>query len=175
MTTIMARACAPRDPGSPADRDRTARAEAELGLEAAVLEALLDRGEEAGGVGTVDEPVVVGQRQVDHRADRDRRREPVSSVTTTARLTTAPVPRIADLRLVDDRGVEQRAAAAGVGQREGAAGQLVRADLVGAGALGQVGDLAGEAGDVEVAGVRITGTSRPRSVSTAMPRCSASW
>ena len=59
----------------------------------------------------------------------------------------------ADLRLVDDRRVEQRAAAAGVGQRERAAAELVRADLVGAGALGQVGDLAGEAAEVEVAGV----------------------
>ena len=43
--------------------------------------------------------------------------------------------------------------AAGVGDREGAAGQLVRPDLVGAGAVGEVGDLAGQAGDVEVAGV----------------------
>ena len=45
------------------------------------------------------------------------------------------------LRLVDDRGVEQRAPAAGVGQRERAAAQLVGRDLVGAGPLGQVGDL----------------------------------
>ena len=68
-----------------------------------------------------------------------------ASSTTTGRLTTAPVPRMRDLRLVDDRGVEQRAAAAGVGQRERAAAELVGRDLVGAGALGEVGDLAGDA------------------------------
>ena len=37
--------------------------------------------------------------------------------------------------------------------REGAAGELVGADLVVAGAVGQVGDLAGEAGEVQVVGV----------------------
>ena len=51
---------------------RSRLSEAEVGLERALLEPLLDRDEEAGGVGAVDEPVVVGQRQVDHRADRDR-------------------------------------------------------------------------------------------------------
>ena len=59
----------------------------------------------------------------------------------------------ADLRLVDDRGVEQGAARAGVGQREGAATELVGGDPVGAGALGEVGDLARHAAEVEVAGV----------------------
>ena len=59
-----------------------------------------------------------------------------------------------DLGLVDDRGVEQGARAADVGDREGAAGQLVRADLVVAGAGGEVGDVPGEAGDVQLVGVR---------------------
>ena len=58
-----------------------------------------------------------------------------------------------DLGLVDDRGVEERPEAAQVGDREGAAGELVRADLVGAGALGDVGDLLGQPGDRQVAGV----------------------
>src|SRR5688500_2245349 len=38
--------------------------EAELAVELAGLQALLDRAEEAGRVGAVDDPVVVGQRQV---------------------------------------------------------------------------------------------------------------
>ena len=65
----------------------------------ALLEALLDRREEAGGVGAVDDAVVVGQRQVDHRADRDD---------------------LAELRVVDDdralddgAGAEDRRPAAG--------------------------------------------------------------
>ncbi len=37
----------------------------------AALQASLDRSQEAAGVGTVDESVVVGQREVGHAADRD--------------------------------------------------------------------------------------------------------
>ena len=107
--------------------------------------------EEAGGVRAVDEPVVVGQRQVDHGADRDDLAER-RVLDDHGALDHAADAEDADLRQVDDRGVEQRAAAAGVGQRERAAGQLVRANLTGPGAGGQVGDLAGEAADVQVAG-----------------------
>src|SRR5699024_944287 len=39
------------------------------GLEVALLEAGLDRAEEAGGVGADDDPVVVGHREVHHRPD----------------------------------------------------------------------------------------------------------
>ena len=49
-----------------------------------------------------------------------------------------------DLRLVDDRRVEQGAAAARVGQRERPACQLVGRDLAGPGPGGQVADLAGQ-------------------------------
>src|SRR5215469_11596 len=45
--------------------------EAELGLKRAFLQSLLDREQEAGCVGTVHEPVVVGEGQVDHRAHSD--------------------------------------------------------------------------------------------------------
>src|SRR6202030_4333016 len=55
-----------------------------------------------------------------------------------------------DLRLVDDGRVEQGAAAARIGQRERAAGQLVRAHLPGPGALGEVAGLAGQPADVQV-------------------------
>jgi hypothetical protein len=43
--------------------------EPEFGLERAFLEAFLDRHQEAGCVGAIDQPVIVGQRQVDHRPD----------------------------------------------------------------------------------------------------------
>jgi hypothetical protein len=69
----------------------------------------------------------------------------------------------------------KRAAAARVGQRERAAGQLIRADLPRARALREIPDLAREAADVQVARLWMTGTISPRSVSTAIPRCSASW
>jgi hypothetical protein len=67
-------------------------------------------------------------------------------------LTTAPVPRIATCGWVKI-GVSNSAATAGVGEREGRPAQLVRADLVGAGALGEVSDLARDDGEVEIARV----------------------
>src|SRR5687768_11749492 len=45
--------------------------ESEFAVELTGLQPLPDRGEEPGGVGPVDDPVVVGQRQVDHRPDGD--------------------------------------------------------------------------------------------------------
>ena len=88
--------------------------------------ALLDRAEEAGGVGAVDDAVVVGQRQVHHRPDGDRLAE-VGVVDHDRPLDDRAGAEDADLRLVDDRGVEQGAAAAGVGEREGAAAEFVGA------------------------------------------------
>src|SRR5918996_1136262 len=43
----------------------------QVALELPTFEPLLDRREESGGIRAVDEPVVVGQREVRHRADRD--------------------------------------------------------------------------------------------------------
>ncbi len=97
-----------------------AASEAEVGLERALLETVLHRDEEPGGVGAVHEPVVVGQRQVDHGADRDDLAER-RVLDDDGALDHAADAEDADLRLVDDRRVEQRAAAAGVGQRERAA------------------------------------------------------
>src|SRR5215218_2830069 len=120
--------------------------EPELALELTGLEPFAHRGEEAGGVGAVNDAVVVGQRQVDHRADRDDLAE-VGVLDDDRPLHHRADTEDRHLRLVDDRGVEQRAPAAGVGQREGAAPQLVRRDLVRAGALGQIRDLPGDAAD----------------------------
>jgi len=73
------------------------------------------------------------------------------SSTTTARLTTLPTPRMPTWgRLMI--GVSNSAPRLPVvGQRERAACQLVGADVAGAGAGGEVGDLPGKAADVQVA------------------------
>ena len=58
------------------------------------------------------------------------------------------MPRIARLRLVDDRRAELLAEDAGVGEREGAAGDLVGRQLLAAGAVGEIDDGAGDAEEV---------------------------
>src|SRR5260370_15936660 len=52
------------------------------------------------------------------------------------------------LRLIDDRCAELLAEDAGVGEREGAAGDFVRSELLAAGALSHVDDAAGDAEEV---------------------------
>jgi hypothetical protein len=52
------------------------------------FESLLDRGQESGGVGAVHDSVVVGQREVDHRAHRDGE----TALGVTARGTPARRP-----------------------------------------------------------------------------------
>lgn len=54
-----------------ATRSAVSSLQADLGLERAFLEPLLDREQEPGGVSTVHEPVVVGECQVDHRPHGD--------------------------------------------------------------------------------------------------------
>src|SRR5680860_1277375 len=97
----------------------------EVRVEGPLLEALLHRGEEPRGVRSVHQPVVVRQRQVHHRADRDR----LAAVRVghhDRSLDHRAGAEDAHLRLVDDRRVEQGTPAAGVGERERAAAQLVR-------------------------------------------------
>ena len=96
--------------------------------------------------------MVVGEREVDHRAHRDHLAEGGIG-DHHGPLDDRAGAQDRDLRLVDDRRVEQGAAAARVGQRERPAGQLVRRDLPGPGPGGQVTDLAGQPADVQVARV----------------------
>src|SRR5262249_13150077 len=112
---------------------------AQLRLEVRFLEALLDRRQEPGLVGAVDQSVGVRQGQVDHLPHRDRLAEPGVGDHDRA-LDHRARPEDRDLRLVDDRGIEQGATATGVGERERAAGQLIGADLVVAGPRSEVGD-----------------------------------
>ena len=114
-----------------------AESDSELGREVAALEAVLDRDEEARGVGAVDYAVVVAQREVDHRPDSYGVAAGIADDYRLLRHDAGSEDR--GLREEDDRGVEQRAARAGVGQRERSAGELVGLELVVAGAGCQVG------------------------------------
>ena len=114
-----------------------------------VLEPLAQVAEEAAGVGAVDEPVVVRQRDVHHRPDRDH---------VLAELVLDD-PRPLDervgaedrrLRLADDRRAVERAEPARIRDRERAALHVVRQQLLRARALGEVGDRARDAEQVEV-------------------------
>ena len=96
--------------------------------------------------------MVVGHGQVHHVADRDHLAE-VGVLDHHGPLHQRAGAEDGDLGLVDDRGVHQGAGRTVVGDREGAAGQLVRGHLVRSRTGGEVGDLLGQPGDVEVAGV----------------------
>src|SRR5450432_533728 len=86
---------------------------AEIGFEAAFLETCLDRAKEPCGVAAVDQPVVVGEREVHHRPDRDRLAE-VGVVDDDGPFHDSTGAENADLGRQQDRRVEQRPAAAGV-------------------------------------------------------------
>src|SRR6202020_280747 len=106
--------------------------------------------QEAGRVGAVDEAVVVGEGQVDDGADGDHFAEG-GVVHHDRALDHGAGAEDADLAPLDDRGVEQGAAAARVGHGERAARQQIRTDLPRTGPVGQLSDLAGQAAQVEVA------------------------
>src|SRR5665647_542468 len=126
--------------------------EAQGGLEGPLFKAGLHRHQEPCCVRAVNHPVVVRQRQIDDGADRDRLAT-VAVLDHDGALDDRTGSEDGDVGLVDDRGVEQSSAAAGVGEREGATSELIGGDLVRTGPFGQVGDLACQAGDIEVTGV----------------------
>src|SRR5690606_14385632 len=76
--------------------------QAQVGLEGAFLEPGLDRAHEPAGVGAVDDPVVVGERQVADRADGDHV-VPVGAGDHRGLLGDLAGAEDGDLRLVDDR------------------------------------------------------------------------
>src|SRR6478609_2827756 len=117
--------------------------EAQIALELAALDPLLYRVEEAGCVRAVDVAVVIGQREIAHRTDADHL-VAVGVLDHHRPLDDGPGTQDGRLRRHEDRGVEQGTDRPGVSDREGPAGQLVRPDLVVPGALGEIGDLAGD-------------------------------
>src|SRR5829696_2197482 len=127
----------------------TVRTRAELGVEVAFLESGLDGAEEPGRFSSVHKPVVVGHRQVHHVAHRDHLAE-LRIGDHHRTLDQRAGAEDGDLGLVDDRGVHQRTGRAVIRDREGAAAQLVGADLVLSGAGGEVADFLGQSRDVEI-------------------------
>src|SRR5699024_5780745 len=131
---------------------RPGGSQAEIGLEVPGLQALLHVAEEAGGVGTVDQTVVVGQEDVHHRPDGDRI---VALRVLHHRRSLGDGAGAEDghVRVRHDRGVEQRTARPGVGDRERRPGQIIRSQVVALGAGTEVPDLSGQTGQVQVTGV----------------------
>ena len=88
-----------------------------------VLDAFLDPHQEAHRLAAVDDAVVVGQREVHHRPDRDL------ALHHHRALLDLVHAEDADLRRVEDRRAHQRAVDAAVGDREGAAHQVLHREL----------------------------------------------
>ena len=99
------------------------------------------------GDGAVDQPVVEAERQVRHRPDRDR------IVDDHRPLFDRADAENRHLRLVDDRHPELRAELSGVGDRERAAVHFLGLELLGARAIGDVGDRAAQTEHVLLVGV----------------------
>ena len=112
----------------------------------------------------VDEAVVVGQGQVHHRPDHDL------VVDDDRPLLDRVHAEDGALRRVQDRRRQQRAEDAAVGDREGAALQVVDGDLAVAGLDGARSAIAFSiSAKLSRSASRRTGTIRPFSVLTATP------
>ena len=96
--------------------------------------------------------MVIGQGQVDHRADGDDIGAGVIC-DDHGQLDHRAGGEDGRLGLVDDRGVEQCPAAAGIRDGEGASAELVGGHLVRASSLGNVGNVASNSRDVEITSV----------------------
>src|SRR5690606_23470065 len=113
----------------------------------------LDGLQEATCIGAVNQTVIVGQAQVHHVADGNRIVALcVGNDHWTLHDRTGA--QDCDLWLVDDRGVEQCTNRTDVGDREGTTGQLVWTNVVGTGAVCQVGNARSHTSQVQIASVR---------------------
>ena len=112
----------------------------------------------------VDEAVVVGQRDVHHRADDDL------AVAGDRAVLDGVQAEDAALRRIDDRRREQRAVDAAVGDRERAALQLLELELVLAGpACAKSAIACSISAKLSRSALRSTGTTSPLPPPTAMP------
>src|ERR1700722_1284211 len=112
-----------------------------------VFEGVLDLSHELVSGGAVDHAMVVGQGQIDHRANRD------GVVDHYRTLLDGAKAQDSDVRLVDDRQAEQAAKYAGVGDGEGAFGNFFGFQFLGTGTLGQVVHRARDAQEIFLFGV----------------------
>jgi hypothetical protein len=100
-----------------------------------LFDDLFDPPQEGHRLAAVHDPMIVGQRDVHHRADHHL------ALVGDGPLLDGVQAQYAALRGIDDRRRQQRSVDAAVGDRKGAACQFFRADFVRFGALGEVGDL----------------------------------
>ena len=98
--------------------------EAQLRLEVCLLQAGLEGVQEATSVCTVDHTVIVGEGQVAHGADSDNV-VTVNILNNHGALHDGTGTEDCNVRLVDDRGVEQRTEGTNVGDGEGRTRQLL--------------------------------------------------
>ena len=109
--------------------------------------------------------MVVAEREVSHQPD------PNHVVDHDRALLDIADAENGHLRLIDDRHAELRTELTGIGDREGAAMHLVRLQLLGARAIGDVRDRPGQ---IRARSSRrrcfTTGTISPFSSATAIPR-----
>ena len=136
-----------------------------------ILEPLLDAHEEGHGLLAVDEPVIIGERDVHHRTDHDltvHRHRPLLDLVHA---------EDAGLGRIQDRRREQRAEDAAVGDGEGAAGEIVGHQLAVARAGRELGRSARSSSARRMrVGVADDGHDEARArVLTAMPRCTWRW
>ena len=103
-----------------------------------VLEPVLDAGHEVVRHRTIDQAVIETEGEEPHRPDRN------GIVDHDGALLDGADTEDRDLRLVDDRQAELRAEPAGVGDREGTVFHLVRLELLGPRAVGEIGDCAAQ-------------------------------
>src|SRR5258707_6150249 len=114
---------------------------------APIFGRFLDLVQELMGDGAVDHAVVVAQRHVAHRADGD------GIVDDHGPLLDGAEAENADVGLADDRQAEEAAENAGIGDGEGAFLNFLGLELLAAGALCEVVQVALDAKDVLLVGV----------------------
>ena len=122
-----------------AKKTETQNRQLELVVEVGGLEAVLDGGDEAACVCTIDDLVVVGEWQVAHLADGDGVLAVL--VDNDRALFDSRGAQDAGLWRNQDRGIEHGALGTDVGHGEGSTGQIVRLQLVIAGLISQLRNL----------------------------------
>ena len=130
---------------------------------ARILEAFFDRHEELHRFAAVDDPVIVGHREVHHRPDHNL------AVHHHGPLLGLVHAQDGALRSIYDRGRHQRAEHAAVGDGERAARQIFDRDRALARLLRVLADFFLDVAKLFTSASRTIGTIRPRSVETATP------
>lgn len=135
-------------------------ASAQLFCGETVVKPLFDGTQEASGISVVDRSVVVGERQMNHITGSESQRS-VAIPAWEHPLDHCSGPENRGFGGIEDGGIKQRAAAAGVGDREGTSGQVTWADLSTADMSAAVEIAVTSRGSVMCCASRMTGTISP--------------